>query len=230
MYKVHFKYSDETYIIQKLINSVNALCTDKSKSCTCTSGYRSLEKQKIINAQKLTESKTNYQVASGAVYNAKGQCVAAAYGKSNHCYCIAMDIPNKWFKVLTNSELKKYGLIKPMSYEPWHVQLLEHNGITQAEKEAIRDSVLKGVDEDMDIKEFQTITGLTADGIAGLKTKAKAKEVLQCCQEILGLNYQTAEELIKSTQSSPDIWLTLLKVVKYFDLFLMNIYKKMRGE
>ncbi|PYG90126.1 D-alanyl-D-alanine carboxypeptidase-like protein [Ruminiclostridium sufflavum DSM 19573] len=231
MSSVKFKYQDEIYVIQKLVDAVNALCKDMGKSCTCTSGYRSLEKQKIINAQKLAESKGNYQVSSGAVYNSKGQCIAAAFGASNHCFCIAMDVSDEWFKELTNAQLKKYGLVKPMDYEPWHVQLLEHNGISDVQKEQIRDSVLKGVDKDMDVKEFQAITGLTADGIAGPKTKEKAKEVLQCCQGILGIpNFKTAEELIKGTQSSPDIWLPLLKVITYFDSFLMNIYKKMRGE
>lgn len=231
MCKVTFKYSDEIFVIQKLINAVNDLCLDAGKSCTCTSGYRSLTKQIMINKQKLNECSGNYQVASGAVYNSKGQCIAAAYGKSNHCYCIAMDIPDEWFKALTNAQLKKYGLVKPMDYEPWHVQLLEHNGILDVQKVKIRNNVLKGADRNMDVKNFQVMTGLTVDGVTGPKTKEKAKEVLQCCQDILGIpNFKTAEELIKGTQSSPDLWLPLLKVITYFDSFLMNIYKKMRGE
>jgi LAS superfamily LD-carboxypeptidase LdcB len=139
---VKFKYPDKTSVFPKLVSAINALCAAKGRSCTCTSGYRSLAKQKIINAQKLTESKENYQKTSGAVYNKDGKCIAAAYGQSNHCYCIAMDISDEWYKALSNEEIKKFDLIKPMSYEPWHTQLIEHTGLTQTQKIAIRDSVL----------------------------------------------------------------------------------------
>ncbi|ACL75651.1 M15 family metallopeptidase [Ruminiclostridium cellulolyticum] len=142
MPSVKFKYPDEKSVYPKLISAVNALCIAMGKSCTCTSGYRSLEKQKIINAQKLAERKDNYQKPNGAVYNKQGQCIAAEYGKSNHCYCIAMDISDGWFKALTNKEIEKFGLVKPMSYEPWHVQLIEHTGLTLAQKIALKESVL----------------------------------------------------------------------------------------
>ena len=230
MSSVVFKYPDETKVFKKLVDAVNALCDEEGKSCTCTSGYRNLPKQIIINKQKLNESPGNYQVASGAVYNNKSQCIAGAYGKSNHCFCIAMDISDKWFKDLTNEKLKKYGLVKPISYEPWHVQLLEHNGISQQRKEEIRDCVLGGVGEDMNIKVFQSMTGLVADGEVGSKTKEKAKEVLQCCQEILGNNFQTAEEAINSCMTKPAVWLAMIKTVPYFRSFVMNIIEKMGGK
>jgi murein L,D-transpeptidase YcbB/YkuD len=225
---VKFKYQDEAYIYPKLLNAANALCAAKNKGCTCTSGYRSLAKQKIINADSLQSHKGAYQTANGAVYTPDGKCWAAAYGASNHCFCIAMDITDEWFKTLTNTELKRYGLIKPMDYELWHVQLLEHQGLSLTQKEAIRDSVLKG--EDMTVKEFQAVMGLTVDGVVGTQTKTKAKEVLQCCQEILGLNFSTAEETIKSCMSSPATWLTWLESTKYADSFVMNIVNKMGGK
>ena len=229
---VKFKYPDECFVYPKLIAAVNTLCEAKDKNCLCISGYRSLEKQKVINAQSLAKRKSQggYQKADGSVYTPDGKCWAAAYGKSNHCYCIAMDITDPWFTALTNTELKTYGLVKPMDYEPWHVQLLEHNGISQSQKEAIRDSILKGIGEDMNVKGFQSMTGLTIDGVAGPKTKEKAKEVLQCCQEILGNNFKTAEDVIKATQSNPGIWLGVIKTLKYFDSFIMNIVNKMGGK
>ncbi len=229
MPSVKFKYQDERFVYQKLIDQINILCTAKSNDCLCTSGYRSLAKQKLINAQSLQCHKGAYQKPDGSVWTNDGKCWAAAYGKSNHCYCFAMDITDPWFTALTNTELKKYGLVKPMSYEPWHVQLLEHQGITQAQKEAIRDRALKGADKGMNIKEFQAMTGLTADGIVGPVTKAKARDVLQCCQEILGCDFRTAEEVIKATQTKPSVWIGVIKTLKYFDSFIMNIVNRMGG-
>lgn len=226
---VRFKYKDEACVYPKLINAVNILCTAKGKDCLCTSGYRSVDKQKTIAGEVLAVNPGSWQRADGSVYSKDGKCLAAAYGKSNHCYCIALDIGDGWFKLLENTELKKYGLVKPISYEPWHVQLLEHTGISQAKKEAIRDIVLKGVYKDMTVKEFQAMTGLSVDGIAGPRTIGKVREVLGFCQGILGNTYKNAEEAVKATQKSPDLWLPKLKTEKYFEEFIMNIVKKMGG-
>ncbi len=232
MSEVKFKYQDESCVYPKLISAVNALCEAYKKDCLCSSGYRSPEKQKVINAQSLAQRKSQggYQKPDGSVWTPDGKCWAGSYGKSNHCFCIAMDISDTWFNKLTNAELKKFGLIKPISYEPCHVQLLEHNGINQKQKETIRDSVLKGIgDTNMDVIKFQKIIGLTVDGVARPVTKAKAKELLQCCQEILGIDFKTAEEAIKSTQTKPEDWLPKLKSEKYFEAFIMNIVNRMGG-
>jgi hypothetical protein len=165
------------------------------------------------------------------VYTPDGKCWASAYGQSNHNYCIAMDISDEWFKKLTNTQLKKFGLKKSVSYEPWHVTLIELVGISQEKKEQIRDSVLNGkVDDDMTVKEFQTINGLDADGIIGSKTKNKAKEMLQVCQEILGQDYKNANEAINDCMTKPSTWLTLMSKTKYFDSFVMNIVNKLCGK
>lgn len=78
----------------------------------------------------------------------------------------------------------------------------------------------------MKVTEFQAMVGLKADGIAGPATKAKALEVLE---EILGNDFKTAEDVIKSTQTKPGDWLPKLKSEKYFRAFIMNIVKKMGG-
>lgn len=230
MPQVKFKYADEACVYPKLIAAVNTLCAAKGKDALCTSGYRSLEKQKVINRDVLLNNPGNIQYADGSVYNKAGQCLAAAYGKSNHCFCIAMDITDSWLRALTNTELAPYGLVKPMTYEPWHVQLAEHSNLSQAQKEAIRDSVLGEEDGEMTVKEFQTAMGLTVDGIVGPKTQAKAKEVLQVCQAILCNDFKTPEEVINATQSSPADWNLLLQMVKYFDRFIMNIVNRMGGK
>ncbi|ACL75840.1 hypothetical protein [Ruminiclostridium cellulolyticum] len=227
MHSVKFKHPDQAYIFPKLLEAVNRVCNDYQKDAVCSSGYRSPECQKVTAKLVLAQNKGSYQLRDGSVYIGMGnnrKCLAAAYGKSNHCFCIAMDITG-WFEALTNRQLKKYGLYKPMSYEPWHVQLIEHTEISTEQKIAIRDSCLKGGNCTMNVKEFQTITGLVNDGIPGPKTQCKAKEVLQLCQEILGNDFKCAEDIIKRTQNNPDYWLPKLKEIKYFDSFIMNIVK-----
>jgi hypothetical protein len=135
MYKVIFKHPEQAYIYPKPLDAVNHVCNDFKKDAECSAGYRSLECQKATNAWVLQTRKGSYQTADGAVYTGKGTsriCWASAYGQSNHCFCIAMDM-NGWFETLTNAQLKKYGLIKPMNHEPWHIQLIEHSGLTQAQ-------------------------------------------------------------------------------------------------
>ncbi len=155
MHSVKFKHPEQSHIFPKLLQAVNRVCEDFQKDAECLAGYRSLECQKATAKLVLAKNKGSYQINDGSVYIGKGsnrKCLAAAYGKSNHCFCIAMDITG-WFEGLTNSQLKKYGLVKPMSYEPWHVQLIEHTGITEKQKKAIRDSCLKGENCTPDIKQ-----------------------------------------------------------------------------
>jgi hypothetical protein len=231
MYSVKFKHPDQAYIYPKLLAAVNQVCNDFKKDAECTAGYRSLECQKATAKLVLAQNKGSYQLGDGSVYIGTGnsrRCLASAYGKSNHCFCIAMDIGD-WFEKLTNGQLKKYGLIKPISYEPWHVQLIELSEISEVKKRAIRDSCLKEV-SDMDIKEFQALTGLKSDGIPGPKTKDKAREVLQICQQILGIDFKTPEEIIRGTQGSPELWLAKLNEIKFFDSFVMNIARKLGGK
>ncbi|HEX2928048.1 MAG TPA: peptidoglycan-binding protein [Ruminiclostridium sp.] len=231
MYSVIFKHPDQAYIYPKLLSAVNRVCSDYKNNAECSSGYRSLQCQKDTAKLVLAQYKDSYQLEDGSVYIGTGstkKCLAAAYGKSNHCFCIAMDI-NGWFEKLTNEQLKKYGLIKPIPYEPWHVQLIEHTGISEEQKIFIRNSCLKEEGLCMNIKEFQAMTGLQTDGISGPKTQSKAKEVLQVCQQILGYNFKTAEEIIKKTQNNPEFWLPKLKEIKYFDSFIMNIVKLLGG-
>lgn len=231
MPKVVFKHSDQTYIYPKLLHAIYQVCIDYGKDAECSAGYRSLECQKATNALVLATRKGAYQLPNGAVYTGTGankKCWASAYGQSNHCFCIAMDM-NGWFEKLTNAQLKKYGLIKPVSHEPWHVTLIELVGISDSKKKIIRDAVLKGVKKDMNVTEFQVLAGLDCDGKAGDKTKAKAKEILQCCQSILGNDFKTAEETIKACMSSPSTWLQKLTTIPYFSNFVMNIVNRMKG-
>jgi hypothetical protein len=169
MPSVKFKYADQACVYPKLINAVNVLCVAKGKDANCVSGYRSLENQKATNKSVLNSTKGSIQRADGSVYSKDGKCLAAAFGKSNHCFGLAMDIDSPWFKSMTNAQLKPFGLITPMDYEPWHVELIETRELTADQKPAFY---------------FQYTHGLLADGIAGPKTKAKMAEVQETINKI----------------------------------------------
>lgn len=160
MYNLRFKYSDEKIVDPKLIGAVEKLCTDYKKVLTVSSGYRSLEKQKIINAQKLAETKGNIQRPDGSVYNSQGLCLASAYGCSNHNYGLALDIPDEWFKMLTNTQLKKYNLVKPMSYEPWHVEYIPNRGFNIDNKKIFFAVLKSDFEFDQNIKKVCVKFGL----------------------------------------------------------------------
>lgn len=147
MYGFQVKHSDEIYINKDLFDALDKLGKDKKKLIVGTSCYRSLEKQKLINHSVLIDplNKGAYQDTDpnskmfGAVY-LKGNCLAGAYGKSNHNYGLAVDCgnndgDNEWFKSLTNADLKPYGLHKPLDYENWHGELIKTSNYNQSMKE-----------------------------------------------------------------------------------------------
>ncbi|OPX43860.1 hypothetical protein CLHUN_23420 [Ruminiclostridium hungatei] len=231
MCHVKFKYPEQACVHPKLLSAINQVCRAYGKDALCTGGYRSLECQKTTARIVLEKNKGSYQLNDGSVYIGTGssrKCLSAAYGKSNHCFGLAMDMDG-WFEALENKELSGYGLIKPLDYEPWHVQLIELTGLSEDRKAAIRDSILKGEAFDMTIREFQALTALNVDGIPGPKTQKKAREVLLVCQKILGNDFKSPQEVIAATQKNPELWLAKLKEVKYFDSFILNIVKKMSG-
>lgn len=231
MCHVKFKYPEQSCVHPKLLSAINQVCRDYGKDALCTGGYRSLECQKATARIVLEKNKDSYQLSDGSVYIGSGssrKCLSAAYGKSNHCFGLAMDMDG-WFEALDNKVLSGYGLIKPLDYEPWHVQLTELTGLSENQKVAIRDSILKGESADMTIREFQALTALAVDGIPGQKTQKKAREVLQVCQKILGNDFKSPQEVIAATQKDPQLWLEKLKEIKYFDSFINNIVKRMSG-
>lgn len=157
MNKVIFKHPEQECIYPKLLNAVNLMCNAYKKDAECVAGYRDRKCQEATNKQVLLTRKGSYQTEDGSVYTGTGEnrkCWASAYGKSNHCFCIAMDFDG-WIENLTNAQLKPYGLIKPIEHEPWHVTLIELVGISETEKIKIRDSVLNApVDELKQALEF----------------------------------------------------------------------------
>ena len=77
---------------------------------TITDGYRSLaEQEKLYDAYR----------------KGKLQATAAVPGTSWHGSRLAVDTSTKPIRQMTNADLKKYGLCKPLSKEGWHIQPIE---------------------------------------------------------------------------------------------------------
>lgn len=228
-----FKYQNQKCIDPVFAGRLAALAQFLGKKINIVRGFANYDEQ--VQAYK---SYGGYQDENGN-WVSKSK-FAAVPGTSLHEFRVAIDGSDKNIKELDKNEatykqitLNKFGLFKPLTpgngssvYEDWHIQPIETAGCLPKNRYKFAPEVV----DVMDIKEFQMITGLQPDSKAGTLTKTKAKEMLKICQNILGLSYKSAEDVINATQSSPKIWLALLKTVKYFDSFVMNIYKKMRGE
>lgn len=155
---LNFRYSDEKEVLPELTTAMNTFLKSKGWTRTVSSGYRSLAKQKIINADSARQHGVK-QNADGSVF-ANGKCWASAYGCSNHNYGLALDMDN--MNQVTNEQLKPFGLCKTMEHEPWHFELIKFRGLTLEQKKVLY---------------FQYTHGLAADGIMGAKTQAKMKQV-----------------------------------------------------
>ena len=96
-------------------NRLNNLATAYNKKLNIFSGYRSneLQRQLFNNSDR------------------SGKMVAPP-GKSRHNCGLAVDCDG-WAKQLTNKELAKFGLYKPMGYEDWHIEPIETKGKSTAQ-------------------------------------------------------------------------------------------------
>jgi hypothetical protein len=86
------------------------------------SGYRTPEEQENIILKNLAKPGYWGSLQLGA-YLGNNQMVAPKY-ESRHLFGIAADV-NKLVQSLSNATLANYGLIKPLSFEPWHVETIE---------------------------------------------------------------------------------------------------------
>jgi len=170
----------------------------KGKKIIVTSGFRSYEEQINAAENALREHKDYYQADNGAVYNSKGQCMVSAPGNSSHNWGLAIDSAGTWIEDISNDELNKYGLRKPMTYEPWHVEPIETKSMSLDQKKSEFYEYM-GVYYPMDVKTFQTITGLKPDNVIGPKTRKKAEEVMDLCKYIL--NYQTPQQASQESKT-----------------------------
>lgn len=109
---------------------------------------------------------------------------AAKPGTSWHEYGLAIDTVDGWLKGICNgatatqAELLKFGLFKPLAkgngagvVEDWHIQPIETQGIPATRRPSFAPMGIP-----LDVKTFQSIRGLAADGLYGPKTAAIAQE------------------------------------------------------
>ena len=68
------------------------------------------------------------------------------------------------------------------------------------------------------------------EGVARDKTKGKAKEVLQVCQDILENKFISAEEVVKTVSNTPNYWKDKLITVRHLDILIINIVYKIEGK
>jgi len=93
------------------LNRLNNLATAYKQKLNVYSGFRTVELQR----QLFNDS------------DKSGKMVASP-GNSRHNAGLAVDCDSQWVKDLSNKELAKYGLYKPMDYENWHIEPIETKG------------------------------------------------------------------------------------------------------
>lgn len=100
----------------KLRSAVERMIEESEGELTLTSGYRSVEEQQ-------------------ALWDASDQSGTwvAAPGKSNHNHGLAADIGGNMEYLAANAA--RYGLYRPMSWEPWHLELADSDGETSGYSE-----------------------------------------------------------------------------------------------
>jgi peptidoglycan hydrolase-like protein with peptidoglycan-binding domain len=171
-----------------------ALARDIGRTLYFSSGYRDVERQKVLYVENCRQHPPN------------GNGYVARPGNSWHNGRCAVDIDDRGFwkahmesgdmkKTVKKQSLAEYGLSLPLNlvdsarvHEWWHVQPIETIGyIGDRMRFLDPDDKLYNPKEDgfVTVKEFQEMTGLTADGVVGPKTIAKAKEVQEVINQIL---------------------------------------------
>lgn len=182
-----FKYPEQTGIDPIFAGRLAAFARDQGKVLNILSGHRSTEKQ-----IQLFKQHGGYKDKNGNWTGGDG--IAAIPGTSWHEFRLAVDVSDDWAKKLEKdaktSEQKtllKYGIYKPLTkgnkssvYEDWHLQSVELIGIPKSERSKYAPEVII-----TDVKDFQTVFGLTVDGKIGKQTKAKAQEVKELIEYIL---------------------------------------------
>lgn len=128
---------------------------------TFSRGFVTIQEQQAIGEALLKKNPSWTRRPNGAIYNTKGQCMVAAPGTSPHEKHLAVDGDHR-IEVISNYVLNRFGLCRPMAYEPWHIQPIETMGVSYAAREALIPVEIPGT-----VSENQIRLGLPADDIYG---------------------------------------------------------------
>ncbi len=126
-------------------------------------GVTSIE-QKEVGDMLLKRNPTWTKRSTGAIYNQRGQCMVAAPGTSPHEQFLAVDGDVR-LEAISNYTLSRFGLCRPMAYEPWHIQPIETKGKNFTARKTLMPVHIEGT-----LVENQSRLHLIPDGIYGPKT------------------------------------------------------------
>jgi hypothetical protein len=121
--------SGDTDVHDFFAKRLEKLAQDNGKNIVVTSGWRGDSEQQSLIDQWRAEH-------PGASDDERKKWVADP-GKGNHDIGMAADLQG-WVKDLSNSELAKYGLWKPLSNEDWHFEPIETQTIGRANHDRIK--------------------------------------------------------------------------------------------
>jgi len=122
----NLKFPDSTHskIHPVFADRLNDMAKDLGGTLVITSGFRSIDRQISLIQSYYKTGK--YTIGDGGKLIKNGKTMVAKPGYSKHQTGIAVDVSSSGIgakvRKMSNSQLKKYGVYKPMSYEDWHLQ------------------------------------------------------------------------------------------------------------
>ena len=159
-----FKYPKQSDIDPVFKARLAAMAAELGIVFTIVRGSVTTAEQQMIADLKLRQNPGWVRKPNGAIYNQRGQCMVAAPGTSPHEDDLAIDGDNR-IEAISNYTLAKFGLCRPMGYEPWHIQPIETKGLTIDARRKLAPVEIPGT-----VKENQLRLGLPADDLYGSKT------------------------------------------------------------
>lgn len=161
-----FKYPNQSDIDPVLKARLAAMAASLGVVFTIVRGSVTQAEQQMIADLKLQQNPGWVRKPNGAIYNQRGQCMVAAPGTSPHEDDLAIDGDNR-IEAISNYVLAKFGLCRPMGYEPWHIQPIETKGLNIEGRRKLAPIDIPGT-----LKENQFRLGLPVDDTYGPVTHA----------------------------------------------------------
>jgi len=108
---------------------LNELAKHLGGTITITSGFRSIQDQVRVIKQVYNPNEHTLDTKTGRlIEKSTGKTRAAKPGSSDHQRGLAVDISKSGIDAqirnMSNADLQKFGLCKPLSNEPWHLEAI----------------------------------------------------------------------------------------------------------